>query len=190
MMRKITMLRSFILNQIDAQERQVGGSMDYVRYILRNSLPSFFKFSMLMPLTQHREKLPASAYHVACIVATQDEDCGSCVQIQVNLAQQNWVSAGIVQAVLADRPEDLPIQLAIVYRFTKAVVKNGDTDQLREQIQKLYGEEALVELALAIASSRVFPITKRALGFATSCDRIKQISYISNQVVTATHQAP
>jgi alkylhydroperoxidase family enzyme len=182
------MLRSFILKQIDAQERQVGGSMDYVRHILRTSLPSFFKFSMLMPLTQHREKLPASAYHVACIVAAQD--CVSSVQIQVNLAQQNWVSAGIVQAALTDRPEDLPLQLAIVYRFTKAVVENGDTHQLREQIRKLYGEEALVELALAIASSHIFPITKRALGFATSCDRIKQISYISNQVVTARHQAP
>jgi hypothetical protein len=29
--------------------------------------------------------------------------------------------------------------------------------------------EGLVELALAIASARVFPIAKRALGYATSC---------------------
>ena len=34
---------------------------------------------------------------------------------------------------------------------------------------ELYGDRGLVELALAIASCRVFPITKRALGYGTSC---------------------
>ncbi len=170
------MLRSFILNQIDAQEHQLGVSMDYLRHMLKISPKSFFKFSLVMPLARHRSSLPSTAYHVACIVATRDEDCGSCLQIQVKLAQQNEVSAEMIQAVLVDKPEQLPIELSIVYQFTKAVVENGETDELREQIQRLYGDEALVELALAIASSRVFPITKRALGYATSCERMTLVN--------------
>lgn len=169
------MIRSFILKQIDTQEHRFGVSMDYLRYMVRTSLKSFIKFSLFTPLAQHREALPVRAYHVACIVATLDEDCGSCVQLQINLAQQNGVPAEIIQAILSEKPEDLPIDLAEVYWFTKAVVENGDTDRSREQLQKLYGEKALVELALAIASSRVFPITKRALGFAISCERIEVI---------------
>jgi hypothetical protein len=34
------------------------------------------------------------------------------------------------------------------------------------------GDEGLVEMALAIASCRVFPITKRALGYAVSCSAV------------------
>ena len=35
-----------------------------------------------------------------------------------------------------------------------------------------YGEEALVELAMTMAVCRVFPITKRALGYAQSCSKM------------------
>jgi len=34
------------------------------------------------------------------------------------------------------------------------------------------GQDGLVELALAIASTRVFPVTKRAPGHATACSRV------------------
>jgi hypothetical protein len=43
---------------------------------------------------------------------------------------------------------------------------------LREQLQNRYGDAGLVELALAISSSQVYPITKRALGYATSCAKV------------------
>jgi hypothetical protein len=35
-----------------------------------------------------------------------------------------------------------------------------------------YGDEGLVELALAIASCRTFPVTKRVLGYAVSCSDV------------------
>ncbi len=164
------MIRYLILKQLDKEERSLGESVDYVRHILRSSLPAFFKFALFTPLAQHRRKLPATPYRVARIVATQDEDCGTCVQIEVNLARKDGVPGDLILAVLNNRPEDLTPELAEVYRFTKAVVEaSGEDGELRQRIRERYGEEGLVELALGIAAARVFPVTKRALGYATSC---------------------
>ena len=96
------------------------------------------------------------------------------MQIEVNLARKDGVPDNVIRAVLDNRPEDLPPELAEVYGFTKAVVEaSGEEEELRERIRQRYGEEGLVELALGMAAARVFPVTKRALGFATSCARVE-----------------
>jgi alkylhydroperoxidase family enzyme len=164
------MIRRLILKRLDIEERALGESLDYVRHIVRTSLPAFFKFALFTPLSQHRRKLPLAPYHVARIVATQDEDCGTCVQIEVNLARKDGVPAEHIRAVLNNRPEALPPELAEVYRFAKAVVEaSGGDNDLRQRLRQRYGDEGLVEMALGIAAARVFPVTKRALGYATSC---------------------
>lgn len=168
------MIRNLILKRLDKEERALGESVDYVRHIVRTSLPAFFKFALFTPLAQHRRKLPPTPYRIARIVATQDEDCGTCVQIEVNLARKEGVPADVIRTVLNNRPEALPRELADVHRFAKAVVEaSGQEDELRQRIREQYGEEGLVELALGIAAARVFPVTKRALGYATSCALVK-----------------
>ncbi|HJR08277.1 MAG TPA: hypothetical protein VJ842_13535 [Pyrinomonadaceae bacterium] len=165
------MLRRLILKRLGAEERRLGGvSIDYLRHIARTSLPAFFKFALFTPLAAHRRRLPADAYHVARIVATHHEDCGTCVQIEVNLARSHGVAADVLRAAVRRRPEELPTELADVYRFALSVVEaEGAEGEWRERVRVHYGEEALVEMALAIAAARVFPTTKRALGYATSC---------------------
>jgi alkylhydroperoxidase family enzyme len=165
------MLRNLILKRLDAEERKLGGvSIDYLRHIARTSLPSFFKFALFTPLASHRRCLPPDAYHVARLVATQHEDCGTCVQIEVNLARRAGVSTDVLRATVRQQPEELPGALADTYRFAQAVVEaEGAEIEWRERVREHYGEESLVEMALAIAAARVFPTTKRALGYATSC---------------------
>jgi alkylhydroperoxidase family enzyme len=168
-------MRAIIERQLRKEERLLGtGSLDYVRHILRTARGAFFRFMGVMPLAQYRRSLPPDAYHVARLVATQHEDCGTCVQIEVRLARKSGVSAEIVRAAIERKPETLPERLAAVYRFAEAVVAatyaEGD---LRERIRKEYGERGLVEMALGMASCRVFPVTKRALGFAVSCSKVK-----------------
>jgi AhpD family alkylhydroperoxidase len=167
------MIRYLILKQLDKEERSLGESLDYIRHVLRTSFSAFFKFALFTPLAQHRRKLPAAPYRVARIVATQDEDCGTCVQIEVNLARREGVSSEVIRAVLNNRPEDLTPELAEIYRFAKAVVAASEEYELRQRIRERYGEEGLVELAFGMAAARVFPVTKRALGYATSCALIE-----------------
>jgi alkylhydroperoxidase family enzyme len=167
------MLRWLIGKRLDAAEKEIGAPVDYLRHILRVSLAAFFKFIKVMPLAQYRRVLPAAPYRVARLVATRHEDCGTCVQIEVNLARKDGVSPHILEAVLAGNPEALPDDLAQTYRFAETVVaRNGQDDELREHIRRRYGDAGLVELALAIAVCRIFPTTKRALGYAKSCSLV------------------
>ncbi|MEX0676825.1 MAG: hypothetical protein WD063_07090 [Pirellulales bacterium] len=167
------MLRRLIEKRISAAECTLGVPADYMRHILKVSLRAFFKFVKIMPLAEYRRALPSEPFHVARLVATRDEDCGTCLQIEVNLAKKDGVSPAVLQAVLQSRPDDLPPELADVYRFAEEVVTaRGAEAPYRERIRRHYGEEALVELAMTMAACRVFPITKRALGYSQSCSKV------------------
>jgi alkylhydroperoxidase family enzyme len=167
------MLRHIILRRIETEERTLGMSLDYLRHILHNSRSAFLKFSLFLPLARHRRTLPAAPYHIARLVATQEADCGTCVQAEVNLARQAGVATAVLEAVIQQRVEELEPEFANIYRFTQAVVAaTGEEEELRPWLRAQYGEAGMVELALSIATARVYPTVKRALGYATSCDRV------------------
>ena len=167
------MLRWLIRNRLDAAERRLGVSTDYLRHMADVHRPAFFKFARFLPLAAFRRSASAEALHVARVVAARHEDCGTCVQIAVNVARQEGMSAEALKHVLADDPASLGEALGDVYRFAKAVVeRNGEDGELRESIRRRYGERALIELSWAIATARVFPTLKRGMGYATSCSRM------------------
>ena len=164
------MLRRTILRKLSAEERRLGESLDYVRHIVNTSLPAFFRFAKIFPIAAYRKRLPTPAKHVAQIVAARDEDCGTCVQIAINMAKAEGVPTEILRSVVECQPAELSLDLQRVYRFTEAVVRaEEDPAELRAELTQSYGPAAVVELGLAIASSRFFPIMKRSLGYATSC---------------------
>lgn len=167
------MLRWIIRRKLDGVERDLGESADYLRFMVDASLPSFLKFTKVLSVAEHRRKLPLDAHHVARLVATRDEDCGTCVRVEIRLAKTAGVPVDVIRAVVEGAPERLPDRLADVYRFTESVVTaRYDEDALRRRIRDAYGDAALIELALAIAACRVFPVVKRTLGFATSCSTV------------------
>ena len=167
------MLRRLILSRITAGEKQLGVPLDYCRFIVRVSLRAFFKFAKFLAVDEYRRVLPPGPCYIARIVAVRDEDCGTCVQIAVNQAKKAGVPLEQLRAVLNGKPDGLPEELRDVYRFAEAVVtRRGEADALRERMRLRYGDEGLVELALAIASCRTFPVTKRVLGYAVSCSDV------------------
>lgn len=168
------MLHWWIERELKKSEAKLGASADYLRHILKSSTTAFLKFTKILPLANYRKACPADAWHVARLVATLHEDCGSCVQIEVNLAKQDGVPTALLQSVLARKPDELPAPLPDVYRFAEAVVRNSsELDGSREKIRSQLGEPALVELSMAIAACRVFPVTKRSLGYAKSCSLVR-----------------
>ncbi len=167
------MLKKLFHRKLDAEEKKLGASMDYLRHILNTSPGAFFRFASIMPFANSRKTLPPSAWFVAQIVALGKEDCGPCLQIAVNLASTEKVPAKVIQAAIDGRPEDLEDTLANVFRFAQSVVDGNDDDALREIVRKEYGDCGLIEIAYSIASSRIPPTVKRALGYAKSCRAVK-----------------
>ena len=166
------MLRRLIFSRIAAAEKQLGVPLDYCRYMLRVSLRASLKFAKFLAVDEYHRALPAGPCYVARIVAVRDEDCGTCLQIAVNQARKACLPAEQLQAVLDGRSDELPENLKEAYKFAEAVVtRNGDEGTWRERIRSRYGDEALIEMALAIASCRVFP-SRSALGYAISCSEV------------------
>ncbi|MEX2137965.1 MAG: hypothetical protein WD894_01800 [Pirellulales bacterium] len=167
------MLRKIILARIASAEKDLGVPLDYCRFIVRVSLRAFFKFAKFLAVDEYRRVLPPRPCYIARIVAVRNADCETCVQIAVNQAKKAGVPAELLRGVLDGKPDDLPEELREAYCFAEAVVTaNGEEDAWRERIRLRYGDEGLIEMALAIASCRVFPMTKRALGYAVSCSAV------------------
>lgn len=169
----MSLSRTLAHRAVAAAERKLGAPLDYLRHIADTSLPAFARFGLFMPLAQHRKHLPPAPYYLARIAAALREDCGTCVQIEVNAALAAGVDGTLVRAAAEGRTDDLPADLRDVVRFAEAVAAASDDEDLRGTLRGTlrarYGEAAFVELALGIASARVFPTTKRALGYAEAC---------------------
>jgi len=167
------MMGRWIETQIAKAERETGENADWLRDVAAASTTAFIKFGGFMPLARYHGAAPAEAAAVAKVTATKHEDCGPCVQTVINYAIAAGVHPEILQAVLNDAPERLSSDLAAVYRYAKAVATAApEAAELVDDIRDRYGQEALVELALGIATTRVFPTAKRGLGYAVSCHEV------------------
>lgn len=167
------MIKRIIHSRIAKMEQRLGGKLDYVRHIVDTSLPSFLRFVRIQPLSEYRRKLPLAPYYVARLAAARDADCGTCVQIEANLAKGEGMEIDQVLAAARGDLGNLSRDLRDVYRFTTAVVQStGEENALRQTMQERYGEKGLVEMALAIGAARIFPEIKRTLGYATSCSLV------------------
>jgi alkylhydroperoxidase family enzyme len=164
------MIRYIIHRKINRQEKLLGASMDYLRYIVAHSLGAFFAFTRFFDFARYRDKAPRDALAVAHLVAAMQEDCGACVQIAVNMARMDGVPEDVIAAVLSRAPESLPESLRNVHEFAvRVAAASCDEAPWREALLRQYGEPVLIELSFAIAAGRVWPTVKRGLGFAVTC---------------------
>ena len=167
------MIGALINRRIGQVEKELGVPADEMRYVAKHSLGALRAFGSVRSWADYHKSLPAEAFYVAKIAAYRQEDCGSCLQISVNLAKRANVKGDLIRATLDGRVSALPTELQTVYRFAELQANRQDSPELREQIRVQYGDAALIELAFAIVGSRTFPTFKRVLGYAKSCSQVK-----------------
>jgi AhpD family alkylhydroperoxidase len=165
------LVQSIIDRQLDKLERQLGvaGGVDYLRQMSRSSRALFVRFMLAAGLAGYHRALPADAFFTASLSATRREGCGDCLDMGLSAARAAGVDEALLRALAEGRSADLPQALAQVQRFTDTVLDGGDDAVLRAELRVRYGDAGLMELATAIASARLFPVTKRALGFTSAC---------------------
>lgn len=168
------MIERWIEKQVAKAERETGESAEWLRDVARASRGAFLKFAAFMPLARLNGAAPAEALAVAKLVAAMHEDCGPCVQTVVNLSVAGGVDPAVLEAVLDAAPERLSDDLRAVYHYAKAVAAAApEAGEWVEEVRRRYGQAALVNLALGIAATRVFPTAKRGLGYALSCQKVR-----------------
>lgn len=183
------MLGWLVKRRLAAFERAFDYDASYMQEMYDVSPRAFWKFSRITTLAQLREDLPKEAWYAAKIVAALAEDCGPCTQLTVTMAERAGVSTETLRAILGEDQRAMSQDAALGFTFAKAV-RNRDlaeSDRLRGEVVARWGRRALVSLALAIASTRVFPAVKYALGHARTCSRVRVAGADIPVVREATH---
>lgn len=89
------------------------------------------------------------------------------------MAECEGVSGEVLRAMLARKPESLPADALLGYRFAEsALAHSADADELREAVINRWGQRGLVSLAYALVAARIFPTLKYALGHGKTCVRV------------------
>src|SRR5690606_23578606 len=115
------------------------------------------------------------------------EDCGPCLQTGINLALADGVQPEIIRAAVTGDLASMDERTRTVFEFAQAIcTRDIRSEELRARIETWWGKAATVELALIIASARVFPTVKRTLGHGQACLRVT----IGNETVRADIVAP
>jgi hypothetical protein len=160
--------------RLDAFQRAFSYDVTYMRDILRMSPRGFRAFRGFLRWGRFREGAPAEAIYAASVAATLAEDCGPCTQLVVTMAERAGVSANALRAFISVDVERMPSDGALAFHFARAVLRRApELDDLRAKIAARWGEGALVTLIFAVASSRVYPTVKYALGHGHACGRIR-----------------
>jgi hypothetical protein len=94
------------------------------------------------------------------------------VQIASDIAMEEGMDGEIIKQLLSGAPTDADAQLG--FDYGRALLLFADNlDQLRETIETKWGKPALMALTLRAMTARNFPVIKRALGHAKTCQRVR-----------------
>ena len=167
------MIRWMLRKAIGKFERQWGYDAGYMRDIIDASPRAAWLFGRVTAMGQFRRDVPLEAWCAAGITAVRSEDCGPCTQLGVTMAERAGVRPEVLRAVLSDDPDAMPADVALAWRFTRATLAHDPSaDDYREVIVERWGRRALVSLAFAITTARIYPTVKYALGHGKACMRV------------------
>ena len=167
------MVRWILRRTVNAFERQWNYDAGYLREIIEVSPRAAWRFFSAARLGTYRRDVPLEAMVAAGITAVRSEDCGPCTQLGIAMAEQQGVRPEVLRAILREDVAAMPDDVALAWRFTKAVLAHDPAaDDYRAVIVERWGPRAVVSLAFAITTARIYPTVKYAMGHGKACTRI------------------
>jgi len=167
------MMRWLLRRTIESFERKWGYDASYLKEIVSVSPLAALRFSLATSLGSYRRDVPDAALFAAGITAVRAEDCGPCTQLAVAMAEQQGVRPETLRALLRDDEAAMPEDVALAWRFTRATLAHDAVaDSYRAEIVRRWGPRAVVTLAFAITTARMYPTVKYAMGHGKTCSRV------------------
>jgi hypothetical protein len=167
------MLRWLFRRSIAAFERQWNYDASYLREIIDASPRAAWRFMNATRLANYSRDVPIEALVAAGLTAVRSEDCGPCTQLGTAMAERRGVHAEVLRAILQDDVAAMPEDVALAWRFTNAILAHdAAADDYRAVILERWGPRAVVSLAFAITTARIYPTVKYAMGHGKTCTRV------------------
>ncbi len=162
------------LEMIEGLESHYNYDASSMHEMLKENPKAFATFEAFMPMAAFVDKAPRDVIYVAKLTSIKNEDCGTCVQLNVDIAIEAGVDKQIIKEIIFNEGKGLAPNLKLIYDFTLLVGNKEDISiSMYEKMDKLYSRAVLVEIALAIAATKVFPTTKRVLNYMKSCSKVQ-----------------
>lgn len=167
------MIKWLLLRSVRNMERKYGYDATYLHEMADDSVNAFVRFAIIQ-LTGggFRADAPANAWFAAGIGGALVEDCGPCVQIASDIAMEEGMNGELIKQLLSGAPTDADAQLGFDYGRA-LLLAAPRLDELREAIETKWGKKALLALTLRAMTARNFPVIKRAMGHAKTCQRVR-----------------
>ena len=167
------MIRWLMKRGVRKFERQWDYDASYLHAMIDASPRAAWLFSRATRVGTFRGGVPPDAWSTAAIVAVREEDCGPCTQLGVDMAERAGMDPEVLRAVLTENPDAMPDDVVLAWRFARACLAHDPAaDELRAEIVERWGEEAVVSLAFAMLSARMYPTVKYAMGHGKACTRV------------------
>jgi hypothetical protein len=167
------MLKWLMRRGLAAFERQWNYDAGYMHEMVDADPWAAWRFQRATSLGKYRKDVPVDALATAAITAVRHEDCGPCTQLGVSMFERAGVDPKVLTAVLTETPAAMPPDVALAWRFTRATIDHDPAaDQYREEIVRRWGPRAVVSLAFAIVTARMYPTVKYAMGHGKACTRL------------------
>jgi alkylhydroperoxidase/carboxymuconolactone decarboxylase family protein YurZ len=162
------------LEMLEGFQNHYNYDTTYMKEMLKANPKAYETFENFLPMASFKDKAPVDVIFVAKLTSMKNEDCGKCLQLNVDMALEAGVDKEVVKEVVFNQGENLSTALKEIYDFTLAVSNNEQIpNTLYDKIHKKYSKEVLTEIALAIASTKIFPTVKRVFNDFHSCSVIQ-----------------
>ena len=163
------MIRNLLHFFINRFEARYDYDATYLHTINDISPGAAMKLLKISGLTGYQGPEPA-VWGGAALSATLLCDCGPCAQLVLDLVQEAGVDQEELRACVNGDWEAAGAT-GLGFRFARAIHTNGtEVDALSAQIVNRFGKKALVAASYAATSYQIYPLLKRALGEAKSCE--------------------
>ena len=162
------------LAMLEGFESHYDYDTSYMKEMLKENPKAFETFEAFLPMSVFVNKSPKDVIFIAKLTSMKNEDCGACLELNINMAIEAGVNKDIIKEILFNEGKNLAKELKTVYDFSLKVGNKEDIDEeLYANMNSLYTKDVIVEIALAIASTKIFPTIKRVLNDIHSCANVK-----------------
>src|SRR5690606_12958978 len=108
------------------------------------------KLGLMSKFTSHRFGLPAAAYFTAKVAAAKWADCGSCLRLAINMAEEAGVARADLAAMLAGTARDVTDDMALAGRYAQATIDNDpELTAIIADCESRWGRRGVAGLAAA-----------------------------------------
>lgn len=162
------------LKKLEGYRTVYNYDTSYMEEMLKESPDAYEIYDAFLPMAYFSKATSTEVIHLVRIVSMMNQDCGACSQLCIDFALEAGLSKEFVKEIVFNEGKALSPDLQLLFDFTKTISTNQTVDPLMyDKMNQIYTREMMMEIALAIASTRVFPAIKKTLNYFESCSMVR-----------------